>query len=196
MLPVIATKHMVLTLLTPQYAQQLAHYRCENQAHLAPWEPLREQDYFTLAGAEQSAQTALDLYFAGTAVQLIALTPAQEEIVGICSLTNIIRGPFQACYLGYSISENCQGQGLADEMLSRALDYAFNELTLNRVMANFMPSNARSEKLLMKFGFEREGVAKRYLKIAGQWQDHVLSAKVRGLCPQSAIDVDALDEGS
>lgn len=180
MLPVIATKHMVLTLLTPQYAQHLAHYRCENQAHLAPWEPLREQDYFTLAGAEQSAQTALDLYFAGTAVQLIALTPAQDEIVGICSLTNIIRGPFQACYLGYSIAENCQGQGLADEMLASALNYAFNELTLNRVMANFMPSNARSETLLMKLGFEREGFAKRYLQIAGQWQDHVLSAKVRG----------------
>jgi ribosomal-protein-alanine N-acetyltransferase len=45
-------------------------------------------------------------------------------------------------------------------------------------MANYMPRNERSAKLLASLGFEREGYAKRYLQIAGQWEDHVLTALV------------------
>lgn len=45
-------------------------------------------------------------------------------------------------------------------------------------MANYTPSNIRSEKLLTKLGFEKEGLAKSYFKIAGSWQDHVLTSKI------------------
>jgi ribosomal-protein-alanine N-acetyltransferase len=41
-----------------------------------------------------------------------------------------------------------------------------------------IPSNIRSGKLLDKLGFQKEGVAKSYLKIAGPWQDHVLTSKL------------------
>ena len=43
-------------------------------------------------------------------------------------------------------------------------------------MANYMPHNHRSGKLLERLGFEREGYAKDYLLIDGQWRDHVLTA--------------------
>ena len=45
-------------------------------------------------------------------------------------------------------------------------------------MANYLPSNTRSEALLERLGFEREGYAKSYLQIGGRWRDHVLTAKV------------------
>jgi ribosomal-protein-alanine N-acetyltransferase len=43
-------------------------------------------------------------------------------------------------------------------------------------MANYMPENERSANLLKKLGFEREGFARSYLKIAGRWRDHVLNS--------------------
>jgi ribosomal-protein-alanine N-acetyltransferase len=46
-------------------------------------------------------------------------------------------------------------------------------------MANHVPRNERSARLLARLGFEREGYAKRYLQIAGTWEDHVLTAKTR-----------------
>ena len=45
-------------------------------------------------------------------------------------------------------------------------------------MANYMPSNKRSGQLLDRLGFQKEGVAKSYLKIAGKWEDHVLTSLV------------------
>ncbi|MEZ8447765.1 30S ribosomal protein S5 alanine N-acetyltransferase, partial [Vibrio splendidus] len=29
-----------------------------------------------------------------------------------------------------------------------------------------------------KLGFEKEGVARKYLKIAGQWENHILTSKL------------------
>jgi ribosomal-protein-alanine N-acetyltransferase len=45
-------------------------------------------------------------------------------------------------------------------------------------MANHMPSNVKSERLLRTLGFEREGYARAYLKIAGKWEDMVLNALI------------------
>ena len=64
------------------------------------------------------------------------------------------------------------------KLCQAALKYAFNELELNRVMANYMPGNERSGNLLKKLGFSEEGLAKKYLKINGRWEDHVLTSLV------------------
>jgi ribosomal-protein-alanine N-acetyltransferase len=50
-------------------------------------------------------------------------------------------------------------------------------------MANYMPANERSGKLLSRLGFEREGLAKRYLYINGRWEDHVLTALLNNRAP-------------
>lgn len=65
------------------------------------------------------------------------------------------------------------------EALEAGLAWAFGELGLHRVMANYLPRNERSARLLERLGFEREGYVRRYLQIAGQWEDHVLTAKIR-----------------
>ena len=55
----------------------------------------------------------------------------------------------------------------------------FDELGLNRVMAGYLPHNERSATLLLRLGFEKEGYARRYLKINGKWEDHILTALVK-----------------
>lgn len=49
---------------------------------------------------------------------------------------------------------------------------------MHRIMAGYMPSNKRSEAVLMKMGFQREGYAKNYLLINGKWEDHNLTALI------------------
>ena len=58
------------------------------------------------------------------------------------------------------------------------LDFAFRHLGLHRVEASCLPHNQASIRLLQKCGFEREGLARGYLKIAGEWRDHLLFARL------------------
>ncbi len=64
------------------------------------------------------------------------------------------------------------------EILEAGINYAFEELKLHRIMANYIVENDRSGRLLASLGFETEGVAKSYLKINGRWQDHQLTSKL------------------
>jgi len=64
------------------------------------------------------------------------------------------------------------------EALTSAITYIFDEIRLHRIMANFRPENVRSERLLKRLGFEREGLARSYLRINGVWADHVLTSLI------------------
>ncbi len=88
----------------------------------------------------------------------------------------MVRGSFHACYLGYSIGQKWQGQGLMFEALTAAIRYMQRTQHIHRIMANYMPHNQRSGDLLARLGFEKEGYAKDYLLIDGEWRDHVLTA--------------------
>jgi len=80
--------------------------------------------------------------------------------------------------MGYGVSEEHEGTGAMTKVCKVAINYAFSQLKLNRVMANYMPRNERSGKLLDKLGFCREGLAKKYLKINGRWEDHILTSLI------------------
>ena len=64
------------------------------------------------------------------------------------------------------------------EALAAAIPHVFANLGLHRVMANYRPENVRSGRLLQRLGFEREGLARSYLKINGVWTDHVLTSVI------------------
>ena len=89
----------------------------------------------------------------------------------------MFRGIFQNAYLGYSIAERWNGQGLATEAVGVAMELAFGELGLHRVQAAVMPRNIGSIRVLEKNGFREEGYAVGYLCINGVWEDHRIFAR-------------------
>ena len=94
------------------------------------------------------------------------------------SISRVVRGPFQACTLGFSIARASEGRGRMTTVVSTGVGIMFDDYGLHRIMANHMPHNDRSRRVLERCGFVREGYAKAYLKIAGRWEDHVLTALV------------------
>jgi len=62
--------------------------------------------------------------------------------------------------------------------LQAGINFMFAEQKLHRVMASYLPHNKKSERVLQRLGFKREGYAASYLKIAGKWQDHVLTSLI------------------
>lgn len=175
-IPVLETERAVLTVLDGSDARILQVYVSENRDHLEPWEPVRDAHYLTLEGCRARLEAGMAGFLAGSGVPFCALDRKREVMMGNCNFTNIIRGVFQACTLGYSIAASRQGTGLMEEILRAGIDFMFRDRSLHRIMANHMPRNHRSERLLRKLGFRREGYARSYLKINGRWEDHVLNS--------------------
>lgn len=103
---------------------------------------------------------------------LLARRTEDDAIVGLFELSDVVRGAFQNCYLGYWVGGPYAGQGYMREGMQLALRFAFNDLRLHRVEANIQPANKKSLALAKRAGFRREGFSPRYLKIGGRWRDH------------------------
>lgn len=160
-------------------APALLRYRVANRAHLAPWEPLREGAYCTLEHCARTIADGSEHARLDRGYPLLVFDRGESGILATFTFANVVRGAFQACHLGYGVAAHAQGQGIMREALQASLDWAFGQLDLHRVMANHLSCNERSARLLARLGFEREGYAKRYMQIAGVWEDHVLNARIR-----------------
>ena len=175
-LPDLSTPRTRIRLAHSGDAERLLDYRLVNADHLAPWEPIREASYYTLHGCLQNIAMQRQAAQRDQAYVLLVMDPGETGILGTIGFSNVARGIFQACHLGFGIAAAWQGQGLMHEALEASLEWVFRDLGLHRVMANYMPQNRRSERLLMRLGFEREGYARSYLCIHGEWRDHVLTS--------------------
>ena len=162
----------------PGHEEIIAQYFSDNAVHLKPWSPLVPKNHHT-ADAWRRRLLERELEFdGGLSVHFIGIDDSSGQMIGSCSISNIVRGVFQACHMGYSIAEKYQGQGCMKQITEYAINYAFTDLKLHRIMANYMPNNLRSEALLQSLGFEREGYAKQYILINGRWEDHVLTSLI------------------
>ncbi|NII09312.1 GNAT family N-acetyltransferase [Oleiagrimonas sp. C23AA] len=173
------TERTLIALAGPEDAPAVQRHRRANRDHLGPWEPAREESYYSLEACRRTIAAGIEAARTDRGYPLVVFDSARTRVLGTFTFANIVRGVFQACHLGYGVAVDCQGKGLMFEALTRGMGIAFHDLALRRVMANYMPRNQRSARLLERLGFEREGYAREYLCINGAWEDHVLTARIR-----------------
>ncbi|EJF82811.1 hypothetical protein MCU_01312 [Bartonella elizabethae Re6043vi] len=177
----IKTKRTISTLIGLEDAAELSAYYLRNANHLRPFEPLRTDDYHTRTTWEARAKAFADESAQGQAYRYAVRLKNENTIIGVVNFTNVVRGVFQACHLGFSLDEKQQGKGLMFESLSALIRHIFQVYHLHRVMANYRPENIKSELLLKRLHFEKEGYAKDYLMISGKWRDHILTSRINDL---------------
>jgi ribosomal-protein-alanine N-acetyltransferase len=135
---------------------------------------LREDLYYTETRALGAIRADARAARRGTAYRWhLFLREDPLRIVGSLSLSSIVEGAFLSALLGYRLDGAMTGQGLMAEAVRSVVGYAFGTMGLHRIEANVMPRNEASRKLLIGLGFVEEGTARKYLKIAGHWEDHV-----------------------
>lgn len=175
----LETERLVLRHAELSDVPALVRYVNENRDFLAPWEPLRPEAYYRESWWRHRIPEDVRDYREDRALRLF-LFPKDEpgHVAGAANFSNFMRGPFQACFLGYALGERHQGKGYMTEALTAAVDFVFQRLGLHRIMANYMPENERSAAVLRRLGFEVEGRARDYVLIGGRWRDHVLTSKV------------------
>jgi len=176
----LETTRLRLVLPGSHDAPRLLQYYKDNKQHLAPWEPLRSDEFYRKPFWVAETAKVKDDFLNDRSLRLALLDRFDPDgpILGQCSLNNIVRGSFQACHLGYSLHYQAEGKGLMCEALTAVIAHAFNDLRLHRIMANYIPTNERSARVLQRLGFVVEGYARDYLFLAGKWQDHVLTSLI------------------
>lgn len=165
-----------IRVVRPSDAERLSVAYQLNREHLAPWEPRRNEEFFTAAGQAASIESKLALFIAGSDVPWLLLDAGC--VVGVMTLSGIVRGPFLSAHIGYWVDKQYVGRGVGSAAVAYAVDVARTELGLHRLQAATLPHNAASQKILMRSGFEGIGLAPAYLKIAGAWQDHFLYQRI------------------
>lgn len=179
--PIFAAKghptSTVTRLLESSDANELTELLINNRDFLGPWEPLRDDEFFTAAKQSEITHTALTAYAAGSMVPFIIFN-GDGNIAGRLNINGIVRGAFQSAALGYWVGQSENGAGLATAAVADAVEYAATELKLHRLQAETLLHNERSQRVLEKNGFTRYGLAPDYLKIAGEWQEHILFQKI------------------
>ena len=153
-------------------AEAFAELLSRNRTFLAPWDPVRDDAYFTADGqrtllARSRRRLRSDTDWPG-------VITVDDAPVGRVNLNNLIRGAFCSADLGYWVDQAHNGCGVATAAVGAVLQLAFTELDLHRVQAGTLLHNRGSQKVLERNGFTPIGVAPRYLNIAGRWQDHLL----------------------
>ncbi len=152
---------------------ELAALAISNRQFLAPWEPDRDETFFSTDGQRSAVREALNRRDQDLAYPHVILDDP-GQIVGRINLDNVVRRAFQSCNVGYWVSEHANGNGAASAALRAIAEFAFGDLALHRIEAGTLTHNIKSQRILQKNGFVQFGLAPRYLKIAGSWQDHVL----------------------
>jgi len=157
--------------------EELAAAYSRNRAHLAPWEPLRSAEFFTAARQHRLIAEALRAVADGRSAAYV-LEDGEHRIVGRANLSDIVRGAFWSAHLGYWIDGRLAGRGLMRRAVDMVCALARDDLGLHRVQAATLVHNEASQRVLRATGFTQIGPAPRYLRIAGEWQDHVLFQRI------------------
>jgi len=169
------SERLKLKLLKPTYAKEVLAFYERNKSHLEPWEASREEDYYTLKNHERILSAQVQNFRTGYAINLWIFEADDkdcEHVIGAVNFANIIRGPFQSCFVGYKMDGQILNKGYMTEAIEKGISIMFSGYKLHRIEANVIPRNKRSLRVMEKLGFRHEGFSPKYLKINGVWEDH------------------------
>lgn len=173
-LPVLRSARLVLRAATMADHPAWAELRASSRAFLEPWEPTWPADDLEKSAFRRRLKRYATEIRDGVAYPWLVCDAATGAILGGVTLAQVRRGVTQTGTVGYWMGAPHAGRGIMTEAAGLVAGFAFATLGLHRLEASCLPENTPSIRLLEKVGFTREGLARRYLCIAGAWRDHLL----------------------
>ena len=164
-------------LLRPPRAGDFADWstlRDGSRDYLQPWEPAWPEDDLTKAAFRRRLSIYAREMELGNAWPFFVFVEDGKTLAGAVTLSNVRRGVAETGTLGYWIGQPFSGQGVATAGVRAVVAYAFDKLKLHRLEPACLPTNHGPRRVLEKSDFRNEGRARAYLKINGEWADHLL----------------------
>lgn len=162
-------------------ADECLDFQVRNRSFFEAFAMERPSDFYTIKGQQKlierkisAAENDTDYYF-GIFLQ------STGALIGTMQLFQVLRGSLQSAYIGYFLDKKHNGRGYTTEAAKLLVTFGFEELKLHRIEAGVMPHNIASIRVLEKAGFEKEGIARKNVRINGKWEDHQVLAIINPL---------------
>ena len=172
--PILNGRRVFLRTPSLEDFSEWATLRERSRAFLTPWEPVWHPSDLTRASFRRRIRRYHQEIREGRGYAFLIFGKETDTLLGGITLTNVRRGVTQSCSIGYWMGEPFAGKGFMTDAVETVIPFIFNRLGLHRIEAACLPDNAASIRLLEGIGFQREGFAREYLCINGQWRDHIL----------------------
>lgn len=174
--PRLETPRLALRRLTQEDAPDVFHLFSDERV-------AKNMDIDTLTDIEQARQLIRDLdtrYHHDTGIRWGISLKGSRQVIGTAGINHWVHALGSRGEIGYDLLPDFWGQGLMPEALRPILHYGYTDLGLHRIEAMVNPNNERSMRVLIKLGFQREGILRDYGYWRGRFWDQVCFSLLKG----------------
>ena len=125
----------------------------------------------SLAAVQSMIERCREGYAAGSSSTWAVAMSSDDGLVGTCGFNSLSRYQGWA-ELAYDLARPYWGRGFIAQAVRACLGWAFEQAEFNRVHAFVMVGNARSERVLERARFTREGCLRAFRMCRGQPRDY------------------------
>lgn len=159
--------------------ERLVTFQTENRTRFAPLDGDRPEGFYTSAWWARRVAMLVEGERVGRLLYRLVFADSEpERVAGVVSFPNIVDAPFYASEIGFAIDARHEGTSLMRPSLELAIAEVFERRGLHRLTAEYAMTNVRSERLLARLGFQKEGLRRSYMRVAGGWEDFVITALI------------------
>lgn len=101
-----------------------------------------------------------------------------NALIGTCSLFQL-DAQCRRAEIGYGMASTAWGKGFMNEALTALINFAFEELDLNRIEADIDPRNIASLRSIERLGFIKEGHLRERWIVEGEISDSSIYGLLR-----------------
>jgi [ribosomal protein S5]-alanine N-acetyltransferase len=164
--PVLETNRLVLRMIEKSDAQSVIKYMSDKDV----MEHYGLEPFQTLEDALGEISWYQSIFNENTGIRWGITLKGENEVIGSCGFLNLV-AQHQRTDIGFELSKDYWGKGIASEALEAVIKYGFEKMNMHRIQALIEPPNIRSQKLVEKHGFHREGLLRKYEYTCGKFDD-------------------------
>ncbi len=174
-IPEIETERLLLRRILPKDADAMYEYSCDKSVtRFLLWDT--HPDYYY---TREYIEYLQERYALGDFFDWAIVLKSTGCMIGTCGFTNFDL-PNSCAEIGYVLNPRYRGNGYAPEAASRIIDFAFKELSLERVSAICMEENDASLRVMQKCGMTREGTLRHAVYAKGKHCNVVVCSILKG----------------
>jgi Acetyltransferases, including N-acetylases of ribosomal proteins len=164
-LPELETKRLYLRKIIPDHANDMFEYSKDpNVTKYLTWTP-----HTSVKQTENYIKLLQKQYQNGSFFDWGLVCKEDMRFIGTCGFTSFDYEQNKA-EIGYVISENYRGNGLACEAALKVMEFAFDTLLVDKVEAKFIDGNLPSARVMQKCGMKFEAIYHNSMFIKGEYK--------------------------
>lgn len=170
--PKLETKRLLLRQITFADTETLFRYWSDDEVT----KYMNIESFQNPKQAEDIIRLLNNLFEQKEAIRWGIVQKEDDRLIGTCGYNSWLKDQAFRGEIGYELGHAYWGKGFMQEALRAIISYGFEAMNLNRIEAMVMLEASRSMNLLLKLGFQKEGILREHGYWKGQfWDEYCLS---------------------